>query len=215
MKNRKIKKLYRELRKKHGKPQGQWRLWCKRPKTWQEKEEVIIGAILTQQANWRNVEKAMTDLKSAGCCGLREIAGLFRKEKKKLGRLIRSSGFYKQKTEYLGGLAKFILQKYKNLRNLSRESLAALRQELLSVKGIGPETADSILLYALDKPIFVVDEYTRRLLEKKGIIKEKNYAILQNLFQENIKKDFRLYQDFHALIVIDAKAKVDRQNSLK
>ncbi|MDP3244500.1 MAG: endonuclease [bacterium] len=206
MKNKRIKNLYQELRKKHGRPQGQWKLWCKRPQTLKEKEEVVIGAILTQNTSWRNVEKAMADLKNAGFCGLRDIDRLS-EQKEKLGSLIRSSGFYRQKTNYLCDLAQFILRRHKNLKQMAKAPLERLREELLSLKGVGPETADSILLYALEKPIFVIDEYTRRLLEKKGITKEKNYAILQDLFQKNLKKDYRLYQDFHALIVINAKTK--------
>ncbi len=80
-----------------------------------------------------------------------------------------------------------------------------MREELLELKGIGPETADSILLYALDKPVFVIDEYTRRLVKKRGLAKNFSYAFLQKLFEENLKKDFRSYQDFHALIVINGK----------
>jgi endonuclease-3 related protein len=83
--------------------------------------------------------------------------------------------------------------------------LKELREELLKLKGIGPETADSILLYALDKPIFVIDEYTRRLVEKQGLANNLSYAFLQKLFEENLRRDFRLYQDFHALIVINGK----------
>jgi len=116
---------------------------------------------------------------------------------------IRPSGFYKQKGEYLCGLTKFISEKYGSVREMKKQPLPKLRRELLGVKGVGPETADSILLYALDKPVFVIDEYTRRLLRARGA----KYEDLRNLFEKNLKKDYRLYQDFHALIVIDGKNK--------
>jgi endonuclease-3 related protein len=88
---------------------------------------------------------------------------------------------------------------------MKKIELKELREELLKLKGIGPETADSILLYALDKPVFVIDEYTKRLIRKRNLAKNLNYNFLQKLFEENLRKDFRLYQDFHALIVIDGK----------
>lgn len=195
-------RTYRLLRRRHGHPSGQWRLWCKRPKTEKERQEVAIGAILTQQANWKNVELAFKNLKEAKADTLRKIHLLTQKNKKKLAGLIRPSGFYKQKTGYLGNLARFIVRQYGGqMSQMAKEPLAKLRRELLAIKGVGPETADSILLYALDKPIFVIDEYTRRLLRRKKI----SYAILQHLFESNLKKDYRLYQNFHALIVIEGK----------
>ena len=90
---------------------------------------------------------------------------------------------------------------------MKKRDLKELRRKLLELKGIGPETADSILLYGLDKPIFVIDEYTRRLVRKRKLSKNMSYGFLQELFEKNLKKDFRLYQDFHALIVIDGKNK--------
>jgi len=198
-KENKIVKLYKNLRKKYGHPQGQWKLWCKRPKSEKEREEVIIGAILTQRANWKNVELAMNNLKKARMNSIRKIPA----DKIRLVSCIRPSGFYKQKGEYLCGLTKFISEKYGSVREMKKQPLPKLRRELLGVKGVGPETADSILLYALDKPVFVIDEYTRRLLRARGA----KYEDLRNLFEKNLKKDYRLYQDFHALIVIDGKNK--------
>ena len=90
---------------------------------------------------------------------------------------------------------------------MQRSDPCKLREEVLALKGIGEGTADSILLYALDKPIFVVDEYTRRLVKKRRLANNLSYAFLQKLFEKNLRKDFRLYQDFHALIVIDGKNK--------
>lgn len=190
-----FEKLYKGLKKEYGMPNGQWKLWCKRPKTKREKEEVMIGAILTQRTNWRNVELAINNLKKAKINSLKNI---YRFGAKKLENLIKSSGFYKTKAQYLFNLAEFIIKNNGGWKRIKRE-------ELLKLKGIGPETADSILLYALDKPIFVIDEYTRRLVKKYNLADQTDYQFLQELFEENLRKDFRLYQDFHALIVIDGK----------
>jgi len=209
-----FEKLYKELKRKYGMPKGQWKLWCKRPKTERGREEVIIGAILTQRTNWRNVEIAINNLKRAKINSLKNI---YRLGPKKLENLIKPSGFYKAKAQYLFNLARFIVENYGSLeKGMKKAELKELREELLKLKGIGPETADSILLYALDKPIFVIDEYTRRLLKNRASIyygsegEEENevlfaYQFLQKSFEGNLRKDFRLYQDFHALIVINGK----------
>jgi len=199
-----FEKLYRELKRKYGRPKDQWQLWCKRPKTEREREEVIIGAILTQRTNWKNVELALNNLKKAKINSLRDIHQL---GPEKLTPLIRPSGFYQTKANYLFYLAKFILKDYGGLEKMKREDLGKLREKLLKLKGIGKETADSILLYALDKPVFVIDEYTRRLAKRWHLAKNLSCNSLQKLFEENLKKDYRLYQDFHALIVIDGKNK--------
>lgn len=135
----------------------------------------------------------MSNLRKAGIRSLKDIT----KNKRKLAQLIRPCGFYQQKVKYLFNLAKFITQS----KNFSRT-------ELLAQKGVGPETADSILLYALEKPVFVIDEYTRRLVAKLKLTNNFSYLHLQQLFEKNLKKDYKLYQDFHALIVIDGKARV-------
>ncbi len=200
-----IKKLYKELYTKHGRPTGQWRLWCKRPKTTREREEIIIGAVLTQRTNWNNVEMAIARLKDARVCSLDDICYLGQKNRKKLVRLIKSSGFYRQKGGYLLGLARFIRKNYGNIEKMRKTNLSRLREELLCLKGLGPETTDSILLYGLEKPIFVIDEYTRRLIKRYRLAENLSYSFLQELFEKNLPKDYRLYQDFHALIVIEGK----------
>lgn len=205
MAENKIFGLYQKLRKKYGHPKEQWILWCKRPKTNKEREEVIIGAILTQQTNWRNAELAIANSKKAKILSLAGIYRLGLKNEKKLALLIKPSGFYQQKAEYLFGLAKFILKEYGGLKKTRKVDLIPLRNNLLGLKGIGPETADSVLLYGLDKPVFVIDEYTRRFARKNRLTSNHDYHFLQKLFEKNLKKDFRLYQDFHALIVIDGK----------
>jgi endonuclease-3 related protein len=115
----------------------------------------------------------------------------------KFVQAIRPSGFYKTKAKYLFGVAEFFTKRRGEIK----------RDDLLNLKGVGKETADSILLYALEKPVFVIDEYTRRLVEKKKLTKNLSYDYLQKLFEKNMPRNWRLYQDFHALIVIDGKNK--------
>ena len=211
--------LYRELKIKYGKPSGQWKLWCKRLKSEKERTEVIIGAVLTQRTNWKNVQLAINNLKKAKINSLR---GIYRTGKRSLAPLIKPAGFYQVKAGYLLNLAKFIIKNYGSVAKIKKQNAEKLRKELLKIKGIGQETADSILLYALDKPIFVIDEYTRRLVgqrtfvllhpslrsgKKRKLSQNLSYDFLQELFKKNLRKNFRLYQDFHALIVIDGKNK--------
>ena len=204
MPQNKITKLYQKLLEKYGQPEGQWKLWCKRPKNVCQREEVIIGAILTQRANWKNVILAIDNLKKAKIGTLSGVYKLGLKNKNKLADLIRPSGFYKQKCEYLMEMAKFF-KKSGGIKNVQKIELKELREKLLDLYGVGPETADSILLYGLDKPIFVIDEYTKRLVKKEKLARDLSYDYLQKLFESNLPRDFALYQDFHALIVIDGK----------
>ncbi|MFH2068993.1 MAG: hypothetical protein ABII89_05985 [Candidatus Omnitrophota bacterium] len=197
-----IQALYAELKERYGKPQGQWSLWCKRPKTLKEKELIVIEAILTQRANWKNVQLAVAHLKEADCLGLQNILAT---EDRKLARLVRPSGFYRQKAERLKILARFFLENCGGIGLASEIPLDELRSRLLALKGVGPETADDILLYGLEKPVFVVDEYTRRLARDLNLARVLSYQPLQELFEKNLKKDYRSYQDFHALIVINGK----------
>jgi len=207
----KIRELYKRLRKKHGQPAGQWRLWCKRPKKLCEREEVIIGSILTQNTNWRNVAKAMEELKKQGRCSLVGIRQMGR-NRARLGQMIRAAGFYNTKSKYLLEIAKFF-EEIGGVKKAMRMDMADLRKMLLAQKGVGPETADSILNYALDMPSFVIDEYTRRIVRKEKISRSREYGFLKKLFEKNIKKDFAGYQDVHALIVIANKTKgKDRTN---
>ena len=209
--NNQIAKLYKFLKARHGHPKGQWSIWCKRPKTAAEKEQIIIEAILTQRTNWKNVRLAMANLKEFRLDSLKAIA--LHRNRNRFVLCMRPSGFYKQKSEYLISLGKFIIRRYGSVSMMAKEPAEKLRSELLNLKGIGPETADSILLYALEKPVFVIDEYTRRLLSAKGIMRHganrkspsASYEELRELFEKNLRRDFRLYQDFHALIVIDGK----------
>lgn len=195
--------LYDALREKHGKPQGQWVIWCKRPKINREKETVVIESILTQRANWNNVSMAAANLENAGALGLKQILST---KDEKLQRLIRPSGFYKTKSRRLKTLADFIINKCGGIIQAGNIQTQALREQLLSLNGIGDETADDILLYALEKPVFVIDEYTRRFVKELGLTDNVSYRHLQNFFEKGLgEKDYALYQDFHALIVINGK----------
>ncbi|MFH0779658.1 MAG: hypothetical protein V1928_02245 [Parcubacteria group bacterium] len=191
----KITDLYKALRKKHGRPSGQWRLWCKRPKSTAEREEVIIGAILAQNTNWKNVELSLNKLKKAKRCSLDEIYKLGKRNMPGLAELIRPSGFYNSKAKYLLAAAAFFCENG-GVERIKNQKIKKSRKQLLELKGVGPETADSILLYALDKPAFVIDEYTRRIL---------NYDRLQKIFESRLPRNYKAYQDFHALIVIEGK----------
>ncbi len=206
--------LYKKLRQKYGHAAGQWGLWCKRPKTLAEKEEVMIGAILTQNTNWKNVEKSIDALKKAKKCSLPAIHALAQtnpQESKSSGariprlqKLIRSSGFYKMKSRYLANIARFFVENG-GVARISKMPLPKLRKKLLELKGVGPETADSILLYGLSKPIFVIDEYTRRFVKKERLARDLSYDSLQRLFEKSLPKSTALFQDFHALIVVEGK----------
>ena len=194
-----FKKLYLELRKKHGRPQGQWALWCKRPKSQREKEEILLGAILTQNTGWKNVGLALKNLKRGKIDSLKKI---YQIRLRTLETIVRPAGFYKSKARYLFNLAEFVIKNYGSLKKMEIVETSELRKQIVGIKGVGPETADSLLLYGLHKPSFVIDEYTRRLVKARGLARDLSYGFLKILFEENIKKDFRLYQDFHALIVI-------------
>ncbi len=162
--------------------------------------EVIVGAVLTQNTNWANVEKAIDNLRKHR---LLKAAKLYQIPKGKLAKLIKPAGYYNIKAKRLRNFLHFFLKDYKgSLKIMSLADTLNLRQQLLSVNGIGPETADSILLYALDKPVFVVDAYTKRILLRHGFIKEgAGYEQIQNLFMQNLKPKVKLFNEYHALLV--------------
>ena len=162
--------------------------------------EVMVGAILTQNSNWKNVERAIANLKRAGALSPRKLYDL---HPGRLAGLIRSAGYYRLKAKRLRSFLKFFLEGYGGRANrMAAQPLAELRQEILSVKGVGPETADSILLYALNKPIFVIDAYTKRILSRHSLCTEDaDYYELQELFMDHLPSDVHLFNEFHALIV--------------
>ncbi len=164
--------------------------------------EVCVGAVLTQNTSWSNVEKAIENLKSAGLLSPESILNC---SMEILTSKIRPVGFYNQKARYLKNLSKFIVESG-GLENLKRRGLLELRQELLSIKGIGRETADSILLYALERPIFVVDAYTKRLFFRLGLtVSDKlDYEEVRELVERafsGVRGKTRIFNEFHALIV--------------
>jgi len=166
--------------------------------------EVVVGAILTQNTAWRNVELAIAALKDADVLS---ASGLLRIEREKLEELIRPSGFFRQKAERLQLFATYLRDRHAgDLAHLLAGPLEQVRAELLTLKGIGPETADSILLYAGDRPSFVVDAYTRRLLTRLGLLAgQEKYAEIRSLFMDHLPHSSELFNEYHALIVEECK----------
>lgn len=164
------------------------------------KLEIIIGAILTQNTAWANVEKAIKNIKRAKALSVSRLSGV---SEKNLARLIRPSGYYNIKANRIKNFLRFLNTRYSgSIDKMFRSHLYKLREELLAVKGIGQETADSILLYAGNKPVFVVDAYTKRVFSRHGFINEgADYEEAQSLFMDNLEKDKGLFNEFHALIV--------------
>lgn len=206
----KLKTIYFLLYSKYG-PQGWWPLTAKgesapeyfgkKPSTEQQVFEVIAGAVLTQNTSWKNVEKAIIKLNKSN---ILSIKGILNSSQKKMAKIIRSSGYYNQKAIKLKTIAKFLSSN--KISQLRKKSTKELRKLLLNIKGIGLETADSILLYAFEKPVFVVDAYTKRIFSNLGFIKmDYDYEKIRNLFESNLPKDYMMYKEYHALIVEHAK----------
>ncbi|MBU4202181.1 MAG: endonuclease [Candidatus Altiarchaeota archaeon] len=161
--------------------------------------EVIVGAILTQNANWKNVEKAIANLRENN---LLEPGGIHSVNEERLKGLIRPAGYYNSKARKLREFTNFLFENYKDLDEFLALPQEELREQLLSVWGIGPETADSIVLYAAGKPSFVVDAYTKRIFSRMGLVEEGiEYDKLKYFFENNLPEDVGLYREFHALIV--------------
>ncbi|MBU36199.1 MAG: endonuclease III domain-containing protein [Candidatus Scalindua sp.] len=166
--------------------------------------EVVIGAILTQNTNWTNVEKAIKNLKAAKVFTPKK---LYEIETKKLAELIKPSGYFNVKAKRLKHFIEWLFLNYNgSLSKLFKQDFATLRKELLSVNGIGKETADSIILYAAEKPTFVVDAYTRRVLVRHGLITEDyDYEDIKSVFEDNLPGNVPYYNEYHALIVMVGK----------
>src|SRR3990167_2624354 len=173
------------------------------PQSWWPGEtpfEVIVGAILTQNTNWQNVAKAINNLKQAKVLSPKKLYSLPRP---RLAQLIRPSGYFNIKAKRLKEFLDFLFKNYNgSLKKMFSRPVEDLRKEILSVKGIGPETADSILLYAGGFPVFVVDAYTKRIFSRQKLLSEDaEYHQVQELFTRSLKKDVQLYNEYHALIV--------------
>lgn len=162
--------------------------------------EIAVGAILTQNTNWRNVEKAIANLKARDLLSARALHALDRGE---LAELIRPAGYYNIKATRLGNFLNFLKDEAEfEIESLKVQEMDELRNKILTINGIGPETADSILLYALEMPTFVVDTYTHRLMGRHGLAFEGiDYHELRALFMDALPEDVALYNEFHALIV--------------
>jgi endonuclease-3 related protein len=162
--------------------------------------EVMVGAILTQNTNWTNVEKAISNLKAAG---LLSPHTLYKLPIERLSEFIRPAGYYNIKAERLRAFLEYLHHRWcGDIERMKKEDTETLRKELLQVKGIGPETADSILLYAFNRPVFVVDAYTKRILQRHGIVGEDaKYSEIQDLFQSSLPRDPQLFNEYHALLV--------------
>lgn len=166
--------------------------------------EILVGAVLTQNTNWGNVSKAIANLKAEGLLSFNALAQL---PTAALAEKIRPSGYYNLKAVRLQNLLRHIAETAGSLETyFAGRSTAALREELLAIKGIGPETADSILLYAGGKPTFVVDAYTHRILNRHHLAADEcDYHELQALFLDHLDADVALFNEYHALIVRTAK----------
>ncbi len=183
--------IYRRLFEHFG-PQHWWPA--------EESFEVIVGAILTQSAAWGNVEKAIANLRAAEALSPRALRQL---SLSRLAELVHPCGYYNAKALKLRSFAYWLGNRYQDdLDSLFAQNTDELRQQLLSIHGIGQETADSIVLYAAGKPIFVIDAYTRRIISRIGLAPEKDsYGAYQAFFMEHLPPDSGLFNEYHALLV--------------
>ena len=188
--------IYQRLMDRYG-PQHWWPA--------EEPFEVIVGAILTQSAAWSNVEKALGNLKSANKLSAASIRKLPLAD---LAKLVFPSGYYNAKAKKLKAISEWLGEYDDDLSRLDSRPRVELRQELLNVYGIGQETADAILLYALQRPTFVIDAYTRRLFTQLGVSPERDsYEGWRALFMDNLPNDTALFSEYHALILKHGKDK--------
>ncbi|MCK9556035.1 hypothetical protein M0R36_09515 [bacterium] len=161
--------------------------------------EICAGAILTQNTSWKNVERCILNLKKKKVLSLNALLEIGVAD---LQKLIRPSGFYAQKAKRLKKFCSFVYGNFRSLKNMSLLDTDTLRKSLLAVEGIGPETADSILLYVFERPVFVVDAYTRRLFSRHGFFDERTeYGTIKSFFETSLPGVSGLYKDYHAQIV--------------
>jgi len=175
--------------------------------------EIAVGAILTQNTNWGNVERAIGNLKRKKLLSARKVHAMPASE---LASLIRPAGYFNVKARRLKAFVNFLVENHGgSFKRMGREDTSALRSGLLGINGIGPETADSILLYALGRPVFVIDAYTRRVLSRHGLIDhDEPYEACQGLFHSALEPDAALYNEYHALIVRVGKTNCKRGKPL-
>lgn len=189
--NRELHQVYRAMLDRYG-PQHWW--------PGESPFEVMVGAVLTQSTNWRNVEKAIANLKMSGVLDIRSLAEL---PGERIAPLVRPSGYYNVKAKKLKAMCQWLMASFGgSLDNLFALDALVLRQELLNVYGIGEETADSIILYAGGKPLFVIDAYTRRIMGRLKLgPADGRYAGLQSYFMGNLPHDSAFFNEYHALFV--------------
>ena len=166
--------------------------------------EVMVGAVLTQNTNWKNVTKAIENLRQAG---MLDYPRLLELPVNQLAEYIRPSGYYNLKAKRLHNLLEMINISYNGqLDYFLEDGMVSARENLLNVTGVGPETADSILLYACGQPVFVIDTYTHRVFSRHNLVEEEtDYHTMQTVFMDNLPEDAELFNEFHALIVLVAK----------
>jgi endonuclease-3 related protein len=196
MKNHPVIKIFDILYSTHG-PQRWW--------PGDSQFEIIVGAVLTQSTNWHNVTLAITNLKAAE---LLDPVSLLAAKPERVKALIAPTGFFNVKYKRLKNVLEYLVKHNADSERFRHLPIADLRDELLDINGVGPETADSILLYAFDRPVFVVDAYTRRLFSRLGYnwMKKAKYEAIQKFFMSELPPDSHLYNEFHALIVVHCKA---------
>lgn len=182
--------IYERLLEEFG-PQGWW--------PGESDFETIVGAILTQNTNWKNVEKALGVMKGQGVLDARALRAVPGAE---LAEMIRPTGYYKQKAKKLAAFLDYFFDNYDgDTQRLSKQDLDVLRAELLGVWGIGEETADAIILYAAHQPTFVIDAYTRRVFSRMGFVSgDAAYGELKGFFEATVPRDLYVFKEFHALI---------------
>ena len=197
-----IYEKYQELLSLHGHPRKIWPQWCGVAKNERTRQIIALGAILTQRTSWTNAEQALMNLKEADLLSIKKVAET---DLDRLTELVRVAGFYTTKPKRLQALCRFILDNYGTVSDMQKSDLGDLREELLEVYGIGPETADALLLYALDKPSFVIDAYANRFVEKYGLATTDDYHELKDVFESSLPTDVEIYQNYHVLIIVDQK----------
>jgi endonuclease III related protein len=192
MQERKLQLVYERLLEHFG-PQDWWPA--------KTRFEVVVGAILTQNTNWKNVEQVILDLKSKGLLDPKALDAISINE---LAPLLRKAGYFNQKARRLKAFVDYFRQYNFSFEGLMEKDKDSLREELLSIWGIGPETADDILLYALDKPSFVIDAYTRRVFSRMGLARNTGYDALKAFFETNPHwtedRKLETFKEYHALI---------------
>jgi len=194
-----IVKLYTDLKKHYGDPVEYWPRWCAKTRDTTLAEEILVGAILVARTSWHNTEIALKNLMTNNYLSIKKLA---KSTEDELVGMVRPAGFYTTKPKRLIGLCKYIVTNG-GVEAVGQKETARLRNELLELEGVGPETADTLINYVFDRPKFVIDEYTRRTVKKMRLASKFDYDGLQKMFEAALPKDAEMYRDFHALIIVN------------